>query len=224
MQSSRPTRSKPVTLGALIVGAALLTGGCSREGELDVSSGVGVYASLDGCPVVGVPNGTGDVTLFDPAGARTADAIDIVANITNVRGNCTSGTSQVGSNVSFDVIATRMNTQGSRQVTLPYYSAVLQSGENVVAKQVNQVTLNFADGQRVASAPVTAGATVDAQLTRLSADVRARLLEDREPGDENAAIDPLSDPQVRDEVRRTTFEHLVGFQLTDEQLAYNVTR
>ena len=31
-------------------------------------------------------------------------------------------------------------------------------------------------------------------------------------------------PTIRDAVARATFEHLVGFQLTQEQLRYNATR
>ena len=40
----------------------------------------------------------------------------------------------------------------------------------------------------------------------------------------DAAVDPMSDPAVREAVTRATFEHLVGFQLTQDQLRYNVTR
>ena len=58
----------------------------------------------------------------------------------------------------------------------------------------------------------------------LPEDVRAKLTERRKSGDVNAAIDPLSDPTVRAAVARATFEHLIGFQLTQEQLRYNATR
>jgi hypothetical protein len=34
----------------------------------------------------------------------------------------------------------------------------------------------------------------------------------------------MADPAVREAVRRASFELLVGFQLTPEQLAYNATR
>jgi hypothetical protein len=34
----------------------------------------------------------------------------------------------------------------------------------------------------------------------------------------------MSDPTVRAAVQRASFELLVGFQLTPEQLAYNATR
>jgi hypothetical protein len=34
----------------------------------------------------------------------------------------------------------------------------------------------------------------------------------------------MADPQVRTALQRATFELLVGFQLTESQLAYNATR
>ena len=43
-------------------------------------------------------------------------------------------------------------------------------------------------------------------------------------GDSDAAIDPMSDPAVKAAVARATFEVLVGFQLDQSQLVYNVTR
>jgi hypothetical protein len=46
----------------------------------------------------------------------------------------------------------------------------------------------------------------------------------RRAGDPDAALDPLADPQVRAAIQRASFEMLIGFQLTQDQLAYNVTR
>ena len=40
----------------------------------------------------------------------------------------------------------------------------------------------------------------------------------------HAALDPMADPKIRAAVARHSFEVLVGFQLTPEQLAYNATR
>ena len=34
----------------------------------------------------------------------------------------------------------------------------------------------------------------------------------------------MNKPEIRDAVARATFEHLIGFQLTQEQLRYNATR
>lgn len=64
--------------------------GCAKEGALDVSSGVGVSVTRSGCPAVAVPDYTGDITIFNPATSTNASAIDVVANITNVRPICNS--------------------------------------------------------------------------------------------------------------------------------------
>jgi hypothetical protein len=37
-------------------------------------------------------------------------------------------------------------------------------------------------------------------------------------------VDPLTRPEIKGAVQRATFEALVGFQLTDDQLKYNATR
>ncbi len=58
----------------------------------------------------------------------------------------------------------------------------------------------------------------------LPEDVRRRLTEKRKAGNEDAATDPLSKPEIRQAVLRASFEALVGFQLTQDQLKYNATR
>ena len=55
-------------------------------------------------------------------------------------------------------------------------------------------------------------------------DVREKLTRRRKAGDEDAAVDPLTNPEVRQAVASASFEALVGFQLTDAQLRYNATR
>lgn len=209
----------------LVTGLAALTlAGCSSDGEIDISSGVGVSVVRSGCPAVAVPNHLGDVTVFDPAGSTDASAIDVVANITNVRSICNSEGARIYSEASFEVQASRMRPGGARTVTIPYFSTVVQGGTAVVAKRVNTVTLQFADGQYRASTTAKAGSYVDAAAARLPEEVIERITRRRKPGDPDAALDPLADPSVRAAVARSTFEMLVGFQLTEAQLQYNVTR
>jgi multidrug efflux pump subunit AcrB len=94
----------------------------------------------------------------------------------------------------------------------------------VVAKRVGEVTIRFAAGQERAQASATAAAYVDKAAATLPQEVREQLTRRRKAGQEDAAVDPLSTPQVRQAVLRASFEALVGFQLTDEQLRYNATR
>jgi hypothetical protein len=58
----------------------------------------------------------------------------------------------------------------------------------------------------------------------LPEEIRQQITRKRKAGDADAAIDPMADPTVREAVRRASFEVLVGFQLTEDQLAYNATR
>ena len=212
--------SKAVLAGLTILAVA----GCSRDGKLDLSSGVGVAVTRTGCPAVAVPDYTGDVTVFDPVNSTAASAIDVVANITNVRSTCNSEGARIYTESTFDIYAVRSNPRGARSVTLPYFSTVVQGGTAVVAKRVKNVTLQFADGQYRAAGTGKAGSYIDASAARLPEDVIEKITRKRKPGDADAALDPLADPATKAAVARSTFELLIGFQLTQAQLQYNATR
>ncbi|MDZ7588916.1 MAG: hypothetical protein U5J78_07240 [Parasphingorhabdus sp.] len=209
-------------IGILLLIMAL--GACARSGRIDITSGVGINVTRSGCPAVAVVDNTGDVTLFDPQNSTAASAIDVVANMTNLRTTCNSEGEKIYSEATFEVRAIRSRPNGARSVTLPYFSTVVQGGTAVVAKRLGSVTLNFADGEYRASATAKAGAYVDAAAARLPEDVVKKITARRKPGDADAALDPLSDPDVRAAVARSTFEQLLGFQLTAAQLQYNATR
>ena len=197
---------------------------CASEGDLVVEQGVGVTALRTVCPAVGVPDFTGDVTLFSPANARTLDALDVSATITNVRSTCNDTGERVYSQADFDVVALRRNTSGARSVQLPYFATVVRGGSAVVAKRVGTVTLNFADGEARAVARGSGGAYIDRAEATLPDDIMERITRKREAGEIEAAVDPLADPAVRSAIARASFELLVGFNLTQDQLAYNATR
>ncbi|MFN3620341.1 hypothetical protein [Sphingorhabdus sp.] len=210
---------------ALTIGIAAATlAGCSRDGELDIGAGVGVNVTRSGCPTVAVPDGTGDITIFNPASSQDANAIDVVASITNIRPNCNDSGDRIFSQASFDVQARRSDVRGNRTVTLPYFNTVVQGGSAVVAKRVGQVTLQFADGQQRASAQAQAASYIDKASASLPAEIVQKITKKRKPGDPDAALDPMADPEVRAAVVRSSFEMLIGFQLTEDQLRYNVTR
>lgn len=209
-------------LTAMMAAAALA--GCARDGELVLGQGVGITAVRTACPAVGIPNYTGDITLFRSPASRTAGNIDLTATITNVRSTCDDTGERIYSQANFDVLARRTDTSGARTVELPYYTTVLRGGSSVVTKRVGTVVLNFADGQERAQASASAGAFVNRAEATLPEEIRQQITREREPGDPDAALDPLADPAVRAAIDRATFELLVGFQLTEDQLAYNATR
>nr|WP_315469847.1 hypothetical protein [uncultured Sphingorhabdus sp.] len=212
--------AKALTVG--IVAAALA--GCSREGDLDVGAGVGVNVTRSGCPTVAVPDGTGDITIFNPVSSQDADAIDVVASVTNVRATCNESGEKIYAQASFDVQARRSDASGSRTVTLPYFNTVVQGGSAVISKRVGQVTIQFADGQQRAYAQAQAASYIDKASASLPAEIIQKITKKRKPGDPDAALDPMADPEVRAAVVRSSYEMLLGFQLTEDQLRYNVTR
>lgn len=219
------TPNRPLLLSILpIVAATTALAGCSKEGELVIDQGVGISAVRSVCPGVGVPDFTGDITTFRTAGNQSAANLDLTATITNVRSQCNDTGEKVYSEATFDVLARRTDTRGARRVELPYYSAVLRGGSAVQAKRIGTVAIDFADGQERAQGSAKAGAFIDRAEATLPPEIREQITRRRKAGDVDAALDPLADPQVRAAISRATFELLVGFQLTEEQLAYNATR
>lgn len=204
--------------------AVTLLGGCRTAGDLTDENGGGVYAVRSPCPIAGVPSGTGDMTLFNPAGSTDSRAIDVTASITDVRATCQDTGNDVVSTATFTVVGLRGDAGPARQVVLPYFDVVLQGGADVVAKRVGQAVINFAPGDVHGWVRIQAGVRVNRGAATLPADVRAILTRPRKAGDSDAALDPLADPAIRTAVAKATFEHLVGFQLTAEQLRFNATR
>jgi hypothetical protein len=200
---------------------AIALAACARNGELTDG---GVFVTRTGCPQVAIPAATGDVTLFDPASSRDSRAIDVVATITNLRATCGEDAENVVSTATFDVVATRRDAGPARQVVLPFFAVAVQGGTNLVAKKVGAVALNFPAGAQRAQTNSQATVRVARSAVALPADIQRELTRPRKAGDADAAVDPLTDPRIRQAVAQATFEQLVGFELTPDQLRYNATR
>ena len=205
--------------GAMLLPLFLLS--CAKEGDL---TDQGVIVNRSACPAVAIPASTGDITLFAPVNSRDASAIDVVASITNVRARCDETGTNIVSNVTFDVQALRRDGRGAREVVIPYFATVVQGGTNVVSKSISRVGLRFADGELRASTSASASAQVLRAAATLPSAIESQITRRRKAGDADAALDPMADPAVRTAVLRASFELLVGFQLTQEQLVYNATR
>jgi hypothetical protein len=211
-----------VTKRLILLAAIAALAACSKGGR-NVDGG-GVFVTRSACPQLGIPAGTGDITLFSPEGRTDAAALDVTATITNLRGTCNETGARIVSTATFDVVATRRDASQPRRVILPFYNVVMRGGTAVVAKRLGAVALDFAAGSYRAQTSSRVAADVDRSAASLTEEARQALTRRRRTGDADAAVDPMSDPVVREAVTRATFEHLVGFQLTQDQLRYNVTR
>ena len=204
--------------------ALSLLSACRHAGDVTAENGGGIYAIRSACPIAGVPAGTGDMTVFNPAGSTDSRAIDVTATITDLRATCQDVGNDVVSTATFTIVGLRRDPGAARQVVLPYFDVALQGGTTVAAKRVGQAVLNFAAGDIHAWTRLQATVRVNRGAATLPQNVRNILTRPRKAGEAEAAIDPLADPAIRAAVASATFEHLVGFQLTQDQLKYNATR
>ena len=201
-----------------------LLAGCRHPGDVTSDNGGGIYAVRSTCPIAGIPTGTGDITLFDPQGSTDSRAIDVTAAITQLRAYCQDAGNDVVSTVTFTVTGLRRDAGPARQVVLPYFDVALRGGNAVAAKQIGAVALNFPAGSLHATTSARASVRVNRGAATLPANVRQILTRPRKAGEADAAVDPLADPAVQKAVADATFEHLVGFELTQDQIKYNATR
>ena len=200
----------------------LALAGCAGKNDFDETGGVKIVRSS--CPAIAIPAYTGDVTLFNPPASRDANAIDMVATITNVRTTCNDAGAQIAATATFDVEARRTSAAGPRDVVLPYFATVTRAGTQIMSKQIGRVALHFDDGQLRAQTRGSASASIARADATLPPAIEQRLNRKRKAGDADAAIDPMSEPAIRNAVSKASFELLVGFELSEDQLAYNATR
>jgi hypothetical protein len=213
-----------VKLRLAALAALTLLSACRHVGDVTADNGGGVYAVRSDCPIGGIPAGTGDITLFNPPGSTDSRAIDVTAAINGIKVYCQDAGSDVVSTIQFTIVGLRRDLGPARQVVLPYFDVALQGGQTIAAKKVGQAVLNFPAGSMHAQTQVQATVRVNRAAATLPANVRQILTRPRKAGEADAAVDPLADPGVRSAVANATFEHLVGFQLTQDQLRYNATR
>ena len=62
------------------------------KNDLVLSEGVGITAVRSACPAVGVPDYTGDITVFRDPASRLASNVDVTAALTDVESTCAEET------------------------------------------------------------------------------------------------------------------------------------
>lgn len=198
--------------------AALALAGCERNP---------LVVKRSACPAVAVADYVSDVTLFRPGTSpATLDAgnVDVEATITNVRHDCVETAEQFVTRITYDVVARRSDAGAARQAVLPVFAAVVQAGNIVNAKQLSNVAVDFAAGQDRAVGRGQATASVSRRAAAVPQEIMDKINRNRRPGQLDAATDPMSDPEVRAALKAASFEVLIGFQLDDRALAYNVAK
>jgi hypothetical protein len=199
----------------LVVGIAVAVTGCQRNP---------LVVKRSPCPAVAVPTYLGDATVFGPGGAADAKNIDFVATLTNLRDTCLEGDEKLTTDVSFEIVARRDAAGPARTVTLPVFTTVVQGGNLVLSKEVTGVAVTFAEGQTRGTGRGVVRTSVARSAATLPPEIQAKVTRKRKASDLDAAVDPMADPQVRAALRAASFEVLIGFQLDEAGLAYNVSK
>jgi hypothetical protein len=176
----------------------LLLVGCASGNPLEVRR--------TSCPALSVPTYTGTLTRFSQAGRYDAQDVQMVASIGELSDNCAENADGVNTAVSFKITATRPDKGPAQSVQLPYFITVLKDGETVIAKQVYGAALNFADGAMAGNASqVVTVKTPDVPLPP-----RPK---------KNNEVDEFAPPP-----KPAVYEILVGFQLSEADAVYNISK
>lgn len=117
---------------ALLAALTLMLAACNRS-PLEVV--------VSRCPAVAVVGDMNTLTQFRGEG-RTTEDVMYTASIMDVTTDCTEGEA-VDSNVTFFVGATAGPAFSGREITLPYFVAVLKDNSQIVSKEVFDVKLTF---------------------------------------------------------------------------------
>lgn len=199
-------------IGLAAVATPLLLAGCS-------SNPLQVTRTL--CPATAVPQHAGTLTFFSPPSSRAADAVVATANIFNLQNQCNEGGAKVASNLRFTIGAQRPNAASEQTITVPYFVAVVKEGETLLSKQVYEATLTFPAGDVRAESVQTVQAVVDrAEALAAAGPAPGSEKKKRKRGEMAEPEDLFFDAKPK----ASGFEILVGFQLTDAQVYYNITQ
>ena len=204
------TAGRMAALG--MVAAPLLLAGCS-------SNPLQVTRTL--CPATAVPQHAGTLTFFSPPSSRTADSVVASANIFNLQNQCNEGGEKVTSNLRFTIGAQRPNAAAEQTITVPYFVAVGKEGQTLPSQQIYEATLTFAAGDVRAESVQTVQAAVDrAEALAAAGPAPGSEKKKRKRGEMAEPEDLFFDAKPK----ASGFEILVGFQLTDAQVHYNITQ
>ena len=163
----------------------LALAGCSEANDVKDF----VFEPLDTdvkCPDSGVVGGIGRVTRFDGRGTGFVNQT-YNATLTEVKSDCSYENNGVTVKLSVQTLAELGPAAPGRSVDLPYFVAVTDKQDKIVAKKVFNNTVRFAGNQN-------RGGGIDTLTEHV----------------------PLTKPRDGE-----TYHVILGFQLTQDELAYN---
>ncbi|MEM8800236.1 MAG: hypothetical protein AAGF15_09190 [Pseudomonadota bacterium] len=118
-----------------------LVAGCARENPF--------FIEVNECPGVAIVENTGALTVFSGLG-RDQDDISYRATLSQLSRSCKEDEELgVENEVTFSIVARKGPAAISDFITIPYFVVVSRGAEDIIAKRVNEVEIDFA-GRQVA--------------------------------------------------------------------------
>jgi hypothetical protein len=164
------------------------------------------------CPAVAVIKYANTITGFRQGGGQDQSDVDFTGQISNVSVNCRNGKgdSAAQSVVSFDIGGQRGSVNGAASQSIPYFVTVVQDGTTIISKTSYLAVLQYNDknGRSVARESFVANTPgVPLPAAPKKKRTEAEFLDEAESAQKAAK-----------------YEILIGFQLTDEQALFNITK
>lgn len=200
----------------LLFAAALMSGvaACGSGNPLELTRSY--------CPGIGVAKFANSITLIAPDAAATAGALDLTGQLTAVSGVCERAGGKLVTSTRAVVSASRRDSGAEQTVELPVFVTLVRDNSSILSKQIVPVRLSFAAGARSASAPVALKVMLDEAAARAAAKPLTGSPDDEPLPPPGKKRRPRSGPTLESKVAPTAFEILWGFQLTNQQAAYNL--
>ncbi len=189
---------------AMISAATLALMGCASSNPLLVTR--------TSCPAVALVKYANTLTSFQSSASTDQSDVLYTAQISNVSVNCGNGKGDAAAqtDVSFDIGIMRGNTDASSQASLPYFVTVIQDGTTILSKTTYAAQVDFtAKSGRAASRQSFNVSTPGVPLPPTAKKKR---------GDSDLLLDSENASKA------AKYEILIGFQLTDDQALFNISK
>lgn len=202
MMSIRVSARSALALAAL---ASLALAGCGTKTEK-------YQTAIRDCPTISILGNTGTVTRFDGRDP-SKDPYAFRSDISGLRIKCDRERTRVDVDLSFLEVASRNDGVTQSTVDFPFFMAVLYRGQ-MIDKKVYTSSFSFGPDEKRKAVVESLSTTLHFAGSSPSAKEQEKLRKKRRR--DPAADGPRIDPQLAD------YEILIGFQLSKDELEYNV--
>jgi hypothetical protein len=164
------------------------------------------------CPAVAVVKYTNNYAQFAPGSNFSASGLELSAQMGDVTVSCLEGKGGAPvTQVNFEVSAARASASSASQQVIPYFVTIIEDGQTILSKNVYGAPLQFADGALRSAVRQSFSASTPFVPLPPAPEKKKRKEQFQEFAEDSRP-------------KAARYEILIGFQLTEQQAAYNVQR